>query len=286
MMNTSPRTQKPIQTSLICNIMSSKEQSVTLLRRNKQAQVEAFRSIGMADVSDDMRASDFARRIKWAAGLLDLCLCAVRRKTIDGVDTAEEFYFTQEEWAGLSATQQLTFLKKGLRVRAFSHQFTLAPSDASNNAALAWSNNVNIDNIENRLFGAAYRDFDGATNTAYIIEEQSGQTGSQNVTGCPAAEAAVAYKAFTAEFDGLEDTSDWHLPGFGCLWVYARLKSEIDEAFKFFWSADSCLNKTTGYWSSTEATGSEAWFMEPNACFLRYGSKSTKYRVRPVCDEQ
>lgn len=266
--------------------MSNKEQSVTLLRINKAAQVEAFRSIGQADVSDDMRASDFARRIKWAAGLLDLCLCAVRKKTIDGVDIAEEFYFTQEEWSAMSATQQLTFIKKGLRVRAYSHQFTLAPSDAQNGTALAWGNHVNIDNMENRLFGTAYNDFAGAQNTAFIIEEQSDKTGSQNVQGCPAAEAAAAYKAFTAEFDGLEDTSDWHLPGFGCFFVYAKLKAEIERAFEFFWGTESCLAKTTGYWSSTESGATDAWFIEPSTCFLRYGAKQTKYKVRPVCDER
>ena len=52
--------------------MSTKEQSVTLLRKNKQAQVAAFNAVGMKDVTENSRASEFAKRIKWAGGLLDI----------------------------------------------------------------------------------------------------------------------------------------------------------------------------------------------------------------------
>ena len=50
------------------------EQSATLLRLNKQAQVAALNAVGFSDITENSRASEFGQRIKWAAGLLDLCL--------------------------------------------------------------------------------------------------------------------------------------------------------------------------------------------------------------------
>ena len=76
--------------------MSTKEQSVTLLRRNKQAQVAAFNAVGMTDVTEASRASEFAKRIKWAGGLLDICL-AVQRYS-----DKSYWYFTKDEWDSLT----------------------------------------------------------------------------------------------------------------------------------------------------------------------------------------
>ena len=47
------------------------EQSATLLRLNKQAQVAALNAVGFSDITENSRASEFGQRIKWAAGLLD-----------------------------------------------------------------------------------------------------------------------------------------------------------------------------------------------------------------------
>ena len=71
------------------------EQSITLLRRNKQEQIEALRAVGMVDVDENTRASEFAKRIKWAGGLLDLCLACVR------IADGSYHYFTQSEWENL-----------------------------------------------------------------------------------------------------------------------------------------------------------------------------------------
>ena len=53
--------------------MSTKEQSATLLRLNKQEQVKALQAVGFADITENSRASEFPNRIKWAAGLLLRC---------------------------------------------------------------------------------------------------------------------------------------------------------------------------------------------------------------------
>ena len=52
--------------------MSTKEQSATLLRLNKQEQVKALQAVGFADITENSRASEFPNRIKWATGLLDM----------------------------------------------------------------------------------------------------------------------------------------------------------------------------------------------------------------------
>ena len=54
------------------------EQSATLLRLNKQAQVAALNAVGFSDITENSRASEFGQRIKWAAGLLDLTLACNR----------------------------------------------------------------------------------------------------------------------------------------------------------------------------------------------------------------
>lgn len=59
--------------------MASNEQSVTLLRMNKRAQVEALNSLGF-NLTEGARASQFPELVKWAAGLLDITLAANRKR--------------------------------------------------------------------------------------------------------------------------------------------------------------------------------------------------------------
>ena len=48
--------------------MSTKEQSATLLRLNKQEQVKALQAVGFADITENSRASEFPNRIAGHAG--------------------------------------------------------------------------------------------------------------------------------------------------------------------------------------------------------------------------
>ncbi len=266
--------------------MSTKEQSVTLLRKNKQAQVAAFNAIGMRDVTEESRASEFAKRIKWAGGLLDICL-AVQRYS-----DKSYWYFTKEEWDSLSNQNKQQFIKRGLRVRAYSHSFILAANDcfdADGNSIMAWGNRKNVEDLDQRSCGAAYNDFAGAENTEMILASMSGETGNQNITGAPAAEATKLYKAYTEEYDGIEDTSDWHLPGLGVLLVVYKCKNEIQEALEYFWSADCLLSKSTTnhyYWCSTEYSTEYAFALSFHYGYISATQyKETKHRVRAVCEE-
>lgn len=260
--------------------MSTKEQSVTLLRKNKLAQVKAFQSVGMSDVNESTRASEFADRIKWAAGLYDICLAC--KRISDGTD----WYFTKEEWNTITNSNKALFVKRGLRIRAFGHSFVLAAQDcttAEGDITMPWSNKVNVSELTNRLRGDAYRDFKGLENTELIIAQLSGTTGSQNIIGAPAAECAKAYKAFTAEYDGIEDTSDWHLPALGVCIILYRIKPAVQEALAYFWSYESKL-AIASLWSSTELDAENAWYVSMSSGVVSYSVKDTKYRVRAVCD--
>lgn len=54
------------------------EQSISLLRQSKRALAEAFTDVGMQGVTEHSRAAEFGKRIKWAAGLLDITLACQR----------------------------------------------------------------------------------------------------------------------------------------------------------------------------------------------------------------
>lgn len=265
--------------------MSTKEQSVTLLRKNKQAQAAAFNAVGLKHVTENSRASAFGKYIRWAGGLLDICL-AVQR-----YDDKTYHYFTREEWDSLTNANKSKFIKRGIRVRAYGHSFILAATDctsAEGGMKLAWGSRINVAELDNRSLGAAYNDFYGAVNTEAIIVQLSGITGSQNVQGAPAAEAAKAYRAYTQEFDGIEDTSDWHLPGLGVLITIYRCKEQVQEALEYFWSAECKLStndNTHYYWSSTEYDASNSYVFSNHWGFISAQSKETLNLVRAVCEE-
>ncbi len=88
------------------------EQSATLLRLNKQAQVAALNAVGFSDVTENSRASEFGQRIKWAAGLLDLHLACNR------ISDNSKAYFTAAEWNSLTLANKQLYIKRGLRIRA------------------------------------------------------------------------------------------------------------------------------------------------------------------------
>lgn len=260
--------------------MSTKEQSVTLLRKNKLAQVAAFQAIGMKDVTEETRASTFADLIIQAAGLRDITLAC--KRISDGTD----WYFTKEEWGNLTNANKALFVKRGLRVRAFGHSFVLAAQDSytqDGSLTMPWSNKVSVTELTNRIRGAAYNDFNGLENTELIIAQLAGTTGSQNIQGAPAAETSRIYKAFTTDYDGIDDTSDWHLPSLGVLIIMYRVKPEIQEALSFFWNGE-CQLGATGYWSSTQLDRDNAWYLSLGSCYLTYATKDNAYRVRAVCD--
>ena len=59
-------------------------ESALLLRMNKEEQVSVLQEIGFTSVNENTPASDIAKYIRWAGGLLDLSFATIRIE--DGVN--------------------------------------------------------------------------------------------------------------------------------------------------------------------------------------------------------
>lgn len=255
--------------------MASKEQSATLLRINKRAQVDALNSLGF-NLTEGARAADFPMYVKWGAGLLDLAVAANR------ISDNKKFFFTIEEWTNvLTQTERDKFLLRGIRVRACSQSFIIAPDTITNKA---WSaSGVSIPDIHSY---STQRDlyfyYEAYEETTIIANTLAGKT-SGEITGAPAAEAALAYKAFTLTRDGLEDTSEWCLPTPAHLMIIWRWVNEIDAAFAAVWSSDFGIMRTT-HWSCGRWDASNTYHLRPQeAGALSYENPTALRAVRPIC---
>lgn len=263
--------------------MSTKEQSATLLRLNKQEHAKALQAIGFADITENSRASEFPNRVKWASGLLDICIACNR------ISDNSKWYFTREEWDSLTAANKLKFIRRGLRIRAHSQSFVVAAQECYSGGLLSsfyWGGlGKTIDGLSYQYLGKAYGCFTGKVDTQLIIDSLRG-TASNGVEGAPAAEAAIAYKAFTLNGDGLEDDTEWFLPSSGHLMLLYRYRDQINEMFRIFWNSDSMLLTDKYYWTSTNYDTNNAWGVELYTGRLYPQNKNTALlHVRSVANE-
>ena len=148
------------------------EQSATLLRLNKQAQVAALNAVGFSDVTENSRASEFGQRIKWAAGLLDLHLACNR------ISDNSKAYFTAAEWNSLTLANKQLYIKRGLRIRAHGHSFVIAAQECYNadmTTTFYWGGQGKaIDGLRQKGLGAMYGCFTGEEDTDLIITGRGG----------------------------------------------------------------------------------------------------------------
>lgn len=253
--------------------MASNEQSATLLRKNKRAQVEALNSLGF-NLTEGARAADFPMYVKWGAGLLDLNVAANR------VRDDKKFFFTVDEWHSLSATEQQQFLLRGIRVRACGTSFIIAPDTLTNKAWGPRDKNLDLHNFQTQR--DLYFFYDAYEETRIIVETLAGLSGS-GVDGAPAAEAAMAYKAYNLLRDGLEDTSEWCMPLPAHLMIMFRWVNEINAAFASVWSADFGIMMIP-HWSCGRWTNNEIFrlrFNEGGAVYV--DAPTLALAVRPIC---
>ena len=255
--------------------MASNEQSATLLRRNKRAQVDALNSLGFS-LTEGARAADFPMYIRWATGLLDLTVAANRKSD------NKRFFFTIEEWQSLTVTEQNNFLLRGIRVRACSVSFIIAPDTLNGKA---WgARDVAIPDLHSYTLLRDLYSYCNAYEETRIIAEAYRDVNKTDISGAPAAEAALAYKAFTLDSDGIEDTSNWCLPSPAHLMIMARWKNEIDAAFSNVWSPDFRILSST-HWSCGRWSVNEVF-----RCSFQLGGyiftevPGGLYSVRPICE--
>lgn len=218
-------------------------ESALLLRMNKEEQVSVLQEIGFTSVNENTPASDIAKYIRWAGGLLDLSFATIRIE--DGVNV----FFTAEEWNSLSANNRSKYLRIGVRIRADRRQFVIAKSDCTDDIGgrtFKWgAYGTDIRGVKNYGNGnqGLYETTDGKQNTDAIIEATAGVKDNSGVVGAPAAEAAKSYKACTLELDGLEDKTEWYLPSEGELIIIAKYKTEINENEKNLLKAGGFVRK-------------------------------------------
>lgn len=251
--------------------MASNEQSVTLLRINKRAQVDALNSLGF-NLTEGARASLFPELVKWTAGLLDVTIAANRKSD------NRKFFFTLDDWQSLSSAEQNLFLLRGVRVRAWGTSFIVAPDNITNKA---WGSAKSVPAAHS--FSAKkdlYRYFMADEATQTIIEAYT-DVASGSVVGAPAAEAAAAYKAFTLERDGLDDDTQWCLPTQAHLVIMFRFRTEIEAVISAVWSNDfKFLDQL--YWSSCNYDNNQAYRVRFESGSGNVDAKTTVGVVRPI----
>ena len=252
-----------------------------LLRINKQDQISALQSIGFTTVDENTPASDIAKYMKWAGGLLDLSLATLR------IEDGEQIFFTAAEWNTMSANNRSRYIRIGIRMRAECHQFIIAKSDcvaADGTKTFKWGGyGTDIKGLKNYGTGnqGLYDTFEGKSNTDTIIEALAGVKDTQGTVGAPAAEAARAYKACTLESDGIEDTTVWNLPSLGELMLMAKYKLEINELVTSMFGSQNIFT-TDWSWSSTEWDASSSWGVGFNTGYVTTYHRQYAHRVRPL----
>ena len=261
--------------------MDKNNASAILLRINKQDQIEALKSLGFTNVDENTSASDVARYMRWAGGLLDLSLATLR------IEDGEQVFFTASEWNSMSANNRSKYIRIGIRLRAECRQFIIAKSDCiddGGNKTFKWGGyGTDLRGLKNYGNGnqGLHDTFDGKENTDIIVEALAGVRDTQGTIGAPAAEAARAYKACTLETDGIEDTTVWNLPALGELMLMAKYKLEINELVTTMFGGQNIFTNDW-YWSSTEWDASSSWGVTFNYGGVYAGSRQYASRVRPL----
>lgn len=250
--------------------MSSKEQSVTLLRVNKRTQVAALRELGF-NVSDNMKASEFPKYVRWAGGLLDVTI-AVTRKS----DSAK-LYYTKDEWMDLTGTERANLLVRGVRVRADGLSFIIS----GERQTLQWSPRQKITDLPSFNGAAGLYGVRNARERTEIISDFFENVSNDGVVGAPAADFCMSYKAFTSAGDGLDDDTQWALPCVcHCLVMY-RYRAAINAVIDVAW--DSTFEIAGGnHATCIEYDASNMWNLSPSTGLLSWTARNTTSIVRPI----
>ena len=264
--------------------MASNQQNITGLLLAKREQVKALHDLGFADITESSRASLFAERIRWAAGLLDIRVAADRKR--DG----KKFYFTVEEWQTIdNAGRSEEFARRGLRIRADGLSFVMALQYYNNKAWGARSTVTDLTSFAGIAGAWAHQDV--ARFNARILEYYAGQNADE-VVGAPAAEAANGYHAYL-EDDGVkvngvavDDQTKWLLPDIAQVFVLYRYRKAIDAVITQVWGQAFTLEKSVGViWTCVQYTDTSAYRFSILNGELYPDSKTVNYSVIPISEE-
>lgn len=252
--------------------MTEAEKSALLLRINKEKQIAALKNVGIELNIETATGTDIANGMKWAGGLLDLCVAAYHKAT------KKLMFFTKNEWSDLSSNSRYAYIVLGIRIRAYAHQWIISKENMTNESGgythqWATTNGWDVDDLKNYSNpndGTVWEDFDGKGNTEKIVAYAKTNNRSH-----PAAERVRAYSLSSDD----PAAGKYYLPSIAQMRTMIKYRNEIDEMMTFV--SGSTFIKDW-YWSSTEFSSNYAWSVLASAgSIYGYSSKTSAYRVRP-----
>ena len=178
--------------------------------------------------------------------------------------------YTTDEW---TASGYANDQANGVAFTSISTSFVIAKENASD-LSRAWGGyNKSITDIcTTSSYYTAVLDFDGENNTPKIIEQLSGYTDSNGVTGAPAAEACVAYVFPNGKTGYLGALGQWQA-------VYNN-KTAVNNAMSII--GGKAISSDT-YWTSTQDSHLFSWYQSYSSGSSRSNNKSYSYLVRAFC---
>ena len=252
--------------------MTEAEKSALLLRVNKEKQIAALKEAGIELDIETATGTDIANAMKWAGGLLDLCVAAYHKATKKLV------YFTKEEWEGLSSNSRYAYITLGVRIRVYSQQWIISKENLMNDSGgythqWAVQNGSDVDELKNYgnpNDGSVFEDYNGEDNTDKIVAYAESTSRSH-----PAAQRT---RAFSLSSDD-PAAGKYYMPSIAQMRAMVKWRDQINVMMTLI-SGSAFLNDW--YWSSTEYSSYVAWLVVVSSGHI--GSNTYKVnpgRVRP-----
>lgn len=179
--------------------------------------------------------------------------------------------YTTDEWtAGGYANDQAN----GVALTSMSTSFVIAKEDVSS-SGLAWGGYGKLitDIITSSFSSTVVLDFDGENNTTKIIEQLSGYTDSNSVTGAPAAEACVAYVFPNGKTGYLGALGQWQ--------VVLNNRDAVKSAMSLI--GGTTFSLITNYWASTQYSTNSSWSISWRFLNTRNDNKNQSNHIRAFC---
>lgn len=264
--------------------MASNEQNITGLLAAKRAQVAALQELGFKDISFSSRASVFAERIRWGAGLLDIRVAADRKR--DG----KKFYFTVEEWKTIdNASRSEEFALRGLRIRANGLSFVMAMQYYRDKP---WGSRTAVPDITQFAALSTLFNHQDVAHFNEAILAYYADKNADGVVGAPAAEAANGYHAYL-ERDGvmvngvaIDDQTKWMLPDAAQAVILYRYRQDIDNVISQIWGQAFTIEKSVdNIWTCCQYNYSDSYMLWVLSGRIYQSSKSSNGAVIPISEE-
>ena len=244
------------------------------MKQNKADLVATLNEIGFKSVTTDTPLSSIAKYMQWAGGLLDIRLATFSKST------KQHRYWAHEEWTAQSAQTRSYYIQMGLVIRAERQEFIIAKDNQtteSGSVTMQWAppSSNDVKGLTN-FYGNSklLEDIDGEANTDLIIAAIDA-----NGIDYPAARRAREYFCCSLADGGVEDPTKWSLPAIGQLWLLYKYWYQIQAALAQFGMPALIRD---WYWSSTECSSANAWFVNMYSGLVNSYNKDNHGRVRPV----